>query len=137
MVVAGWVSWWLTEVGVDASAHCAKAESGTIGLGGAGDRDAGRGGAGRRRAGAGDGGRRGRRAGGVRRRTRRAAGAGRVGLVSAVGWPARVDQAAASAGRMRRGQRRHVGGRRGEPIGVWPLAAAAPAGVGAPRPDET
>ena len=23
------------------------------------------------------------------------------------------------------------------PIGDWPLAAAAPAGVGAPRPDET
>src|SRR5579863_6862995 len=29
IVVAGWVSWWLTEVGVEESAHCAKAESGT------------------------------------------------------------------------------------------------------------
>src|ERR1700722_4156151 len=29
MVVAGWVSWWLTEVGVELSAHWAKAESGT------------------------------------------------------------------------------------------------------------
>src|SRR5271154_5064970 len=29
MVVAGWVSWWLTEVGVDESAQLAKAESGT------------------------------------------------------------------------------------------------------------
>src|SRR5580698_8320413 len=29
MVVAGWVSWWLTEVGVEESAHWAKDESGT------------------------------------------------------------------------------------------------------------
>src|ERR1700722_10859390 len=29
MVVAGWVSWWLTEVGVEESAQLAKAESGT------------------------------------------------------------------------------------------------------------
>src|SRR5580700_8739757 len=29
MVVAGWVSWWLTDVGVELSAHWANAESGT------------------------------------------------------------------------------------------------------------
>src|SRR5580658_10473070 len=29
IVVAGWVSWWLTEVGVDESAHCEKADNGT------------------------------------------------------------------------------------------------------------
>src|SRR5579864_3274501 len=28
MVVAGWVSWWFTEVGVEVSAQCAKAASG-------------------------------------------------------------------------------------------------------------
>ena len=45
IVVAGWVSWWLTEVGVELSAQLAKADSGTIDSVGAGDRDAGRGGA--------------------------------------------------------------------------------------------